>query len=69
MQFEDNNSKILYGYSQQNLDELVRQQKKNNVLIAMLIATLFMFFIVLAYVVYRIESGNIIANIVTRCVC
>ena len=66
---QDDNGKLLYGYSQQNLDELVKQQKKNNVLITMLIATLFLFFVVLAYVVYRFEAGNILANIVARRVC
>ncbi len=61
----------IYGLTQskKNADEIIKQQKKNNMLMIMLILTLFLILLTFAYVVYRFESGNIIANIVTRCVC
>ena len=69
MEYKDDDGNVLYGYSQQDMNELVKHQKRNNSLLITLITILFFFFLTLAYTVYRFESGNIIANIVARCVC
>ena len=68
MEYEDKNGKTLYGYSQQNLDETIRQQKRNNALLTWLIMVGVLFFIMALYILYRVESGNILANIVASCV-
>jgi len=65
------NGDEVYGFTQskKNADEIIRQQKRNNTLLVMQISLWFLFLLTIAYVVYRIEQGNIIANIVARCVC
>ena len=78
MEYKNENGDTVYGFTQskKNADEIIKHQKrnntllnKNNTLFIMLIAILFLFFMTIAYVVYRIEAGNILANVVARCVC
>ncbi len=69
MEYKDEDGKILHGYSSHDLKALVAQQKKNNGLMMGLLLLLASLLLVIVYVLYRIESGNIIANVVARCVC
>ncbi len=71
MEYKTENGDTVYGFTQskKNADEIIMQQKKTNIRLTMLIALMFLFFLILAYVLYRIESGDIIANIVARCIC
>lgn len=71
MEFKTENGDTVYGFTQskKNAEEIIKLQKRSNTLITMLTAILFLFFVALAYALYRIESGNILANVVARCVC
>ncbi|KKM25287.1 hypothetical protein LCGC14_1596540 [marine sediment metagenome] len=64
------NGDEVYGFTQskKNADEIILQQKRNNALITWLIMVGALFFIMAIYILYRVESGNILANIVASCV-
>lgn len=59
MQYQQKNGTKLYGFSQISLDRNTRWLKT-------LVIVLFLFLVLLAYVIWRIESGDILANAVSR---
>ncbi len=71
MEFKDEGGDTVYGFvqSKKNADEIIKQQKRTNALLTWLIMVFSLFFFMSMYILYRIESGNIIANVVSRCVC
>ncbi len=71
LEYQQPNGDLIYGMTQskKTAEGIIAQQKKSNTLVIMLITILLLLFVVMAYVVYRFESGNILANVVARCVC
>ena len=60
---------VMYGYSQQDMNEVIKQQRRTSSALTWLILVISLFFFAGMYILYRVESGNILANIVSRCIC
>lgn len=62
MQFKDEDGKVLYGFSQENMAELVKEQRRNNLILICLFLILVMGFMLASYILFRIDSEDMLAN-------
>lgn len=62
MEYKDENGNVLHGYTAHDLSELIRQQRMNNALLMWLILVLVLFFLLSIYILWQIESRDILAN-------
>ena len=65
MEYKDEDGNVLHGYSAHDLAELIKHQRRNNALLMWIIMVMFMFFLLSVYLLWQIESRNILANALT----
>ena len=69
MEYKDDNGKVLYGYSQIDLNNNTKAIEHQSKIIRWGVILGWAFFVVFIFILYQIMRYHILTNIVTRCVC
>ena len=69
MEYKDNDGKVLYGYSQIDLENNTKAIEKQSKIILSLAVLGWSFFLLFCFILYKVMRYHILTNIVNRCVC